>query len=135
MLEQLFSRSLTRYTLSPHAADLEAFASMLVAQGYKYRVPERHTRRLQNVLEAAGLPPNSTFAADQLRDAFAAWPAKGYVGTCRLFRRYLLDCGRLGASAPCQPRLRLKEEHLRRLVDLQGLAPATMVYDNWALTT
>jgi integrase len=134
MLEQLFSRSLTRYTVSPHAADLDAFASMLVGLGYKDRVPERHTRRLQNVLEAAGLQPNAIFAADQLRDAFAAWPAKGYVGTCRLFRRYLLDRGRLGAPAPCQPRFRLKDEHLQRLVDLQGLAPATVVYDNWALT-
>lgn len=134
MLEQLFSRSLTRYTSSPHAADLDAFASMLVAQGYKGRVPERHTRRLQTVLEAADLPPTVTFAADQLRDAFAAWPTKGYVGTCRLFRRYLLDRGRLGPPAPCQPRYRLKDEHLRRLVDLQGLAPTTVVYDNWALT-
>lgn len=134
MLEQLFSRSLTRYTSSPHAADLDAFAAMLVAQGYKDRVPERHTRRLQNVLEAADLPPNATVAADQLRDAFAAWPAKGYVGTYRLFRRYLLERGRLGPPAPCQPRYCLKDEHLRRLVDLQGLAPATVVYDNWALT-
>lgn len=134
MLEQLFSRSLTRYTTSPHAADLDAFASMLVALGYKDRVPERHTRRLQIALESADLPPNATVGADQLRDAFAAWPTKGYVGTYRLFRRYLHERGRLGPSAPCQPRYRLKDEHLRRLVDLQGLAPATVVYDNWALT-
>lgn len=134
MLELLFSRSLERYTTSPHVADLDAFASMLIAQGYKGRVPERHTRRLLKVLEAADVPPNATVAADQLRDAFAAWPAKGYVGTYRLFRRYLLERCRLGAPAPCQPRFRLKDEHLRRLVDLRGLAPTTVVYDNWALT-
>ena len=53
MLELLFRRSLTRYTASPHAADLDAFASMLVGQGYKDRVPERHTRRLLQALQAA----------------------------------------------------------------------------------
>ncbi|MCC7286606.1 MAG: tyrosine-type recombinase/integrase [Burkholderiaceae bacterium] len=125
---------MTRYTASPHAADLDAFASMLVGQGYKDRAPERHTRRLLQALQAADLPPNAIVGTDQLRDAFAAWPAKGYVGTYRLFRRYLHERGRLGPSAPCQPRYRLKDEHLRRLVDLQGLAPATVVYDNWALT-
>jgi hypothetical protein len=31
MLEQLFSRSLSRYTSSPHVADLDAFATMVAA--------------------------------------------------------------------------------------------------------
>jgi integrase len=131
MLERFFSRSLARYTASPHATDLDAFAAMLVVQG---RSPEGHVRRLLRVLFDAKLPANSTIGVDQLRDAFAAWPAEGYVGTHRLFRRYLRERGRLGAPAPCQPRYRLKDEHLQRLVDLRGIAPATVVYDNWALT-
>jgi integrase/recombinase XerD len=134
MLERLFSRSLARYTSSPHAADLDAFASMLVGEGRWRRNPERHVRRLHQVLQATDLPPNTTVGVDQLRNAFAAWPGKGYVGTRRLFERYLHAQGRLGAPALCQPRYRLKDEHLRRLVDLRGLAPATVVYDNWALT-
>lgn len=131
MLERFFSRSLARYTASPHAADLDAFAAMLADQG---RRPEGHVRRLLRVLINAKLPANSTIGVDQLRDAFAAWPAEGYVGTHRLFRRYLRERGRLGAPAPCQPRYRLKDEHLQRLVDLRGIAPATVAYDNWALT-
>lgn len=131
MLERFFSRSLARYTASPHATDLDAFAATLVDQG---RCPQGHVRRLWRVLFTAKLPANSTIGVDQLRGAFAAWPAAGYVGTHRLFRCYLRERGRLGAPAPCQPRYRLKDEHLQRLVDLRGIAPATVVYDNWALT-
>jgi integrase len=134
MLEQLFSRSLTRYTSSPHAADLDAFATMVAASGLDNRRTERHTRRLLWVLEAAGLPPRDAIRADVLRAAFAAWPHKGYVGTYRLYCRYLQEHGRLAAPAPCQPRFALKEQHLRRLVELRGIAPATVTYDNWALT-
>jgi len=131
MLERFFSRSLPRYTASPHVADLEAFTAMLVDEG---RRPEGHVRRLQRVLFAAKLPAGSTIGVEQLRDAFAGWPAEGYVGTHRLFRRYLRERGRLGVPAPCQPRYRLKDEHLQRLIDLRGIAPATVTYDNWALT-
>ena len=65
---------------------------------------------------------------------FAAWPYKGYVGTWRLYCRYLQERGRLAAPLPCQPRFALKEQHLQRLVELRGIAPATVTYDNWALT-
>lgn len=134
MLEQLFSRSLSRYTASPHAADLDAFATMVAACGHKCRTPERHTRRLQCVLAEADLPPNATIGIDALRAAFAPWPRHGYVGTHRLFVRYLSDRGRLGPCAPCERRFALKEQHLQRLAELRGIAPATVTYDNWALS-
>ena len=134
MLEQLFSRSLSRYTSSPHAADLDAFATLVAAHGVDNRRTERHTRRLLQVLQATELPPNATIGADVLRAAFAAWPPKGYVGTCRLYCRYLQGRGRLAAPGPCQPRFALKEQHLQRLMELRGIAPATVIYDNWALT-
>jgi len=134
MLEQLYSRSLFRYTSSPHAVDLDAFATMVAARGVDNRRTERHTRRLLWVLEAAALPPNGIIGADELRAAFAAWPHKGYVGTYRLYCRYLQERGRLAAPGPCQSRFTLKEQHLRRLVELRGIAPATVTYDNWALT-
>ena len=134
MLEQLFSRSLSRYTASPHAADLDAFSSVVAATGVVGRRTERHTRRLLQVLESASLPPNTPVGADELRAAFDAWPRKGYVGTYRLYCRYLRERGRLTASGPCQPRFTLKEQHLRRLIELRGIAPGTVTYDNWALT-
>ena len=134
MLEKLFSRTLSRYTSSPHAADLEAFATMVAAAGYRGRAVEKHVRRLQFVLSDTALPADFTIGADALRAAFAPWPRKCYAGTRRLFERFLRDCGRLGSSAPCEPRFALKEEHFRRLVELRGLAPATITYDNWALT-
>lgn len=134
MLEQLFSRSLTRYMSSPHATDLDAFATMVAANGLDNRRTERHTRRLLRVLEAAGLQPDAAISADVLRAAFDPWPHRGYVGTYRLYCRYLHERGRLAAPGPCQPRFALKEQHLRRLVELRGIAPATVTYDNWALT-
>ena len=134
MLEQLFSRSRSRYTSSPHAADLDAFATMVAARRLDNRCTERHTRRLRMVLEAGALPPNATIGADVLRAAFGTWPHKGYVGTYRLYCRYLQERRRLAAPGPCQPRFALKEQHLRRLVELRGIAPATLTYDNWALT-
>ena len=72
--------------------------------------------------------------ADVLRAAFSTWPAGGYVGTHRLFRCYLQERGRLAPPGPCQPRFALKEKHLQRLVELQGIAASTFSYDNWALT-
>lgn len=135
MLEQLFSRSLSRYTSSPHAADLDAFATMVAASGLDHsRRTKRHTRRLLRVLEASGLPPIDTIGVDVLRAAFDAWPHKGYVGTFRLFRHYLRERDKLAAPGPCQPRFALKEQHLRRLMELRGIAPATVTYDNWAVT-
>jgi integrase/recombinase XerD len=134
MLEQLFSRSLPRYTSSPHAADLDAFATMVAAQGLDTRRTQRHTRRLLRVLEAAELPPSAIVDGEALRAAFDTWPHKGYVGTWRLYCRYLQELGRLAAPGSCQPRFALKEQHLRRLVELRGIAPATVTYDNWALT-
>jgi integrase/recombinase XerD len=134
MLEQLFSRSLSRYTSSAHAADLDAFAAMVAARGLNNRRTERHTRRLLWVLETGALPANVTIDADALRGAFAAWPHKGYVGTWRLYCRYLQGRGRLAVPGLRQPRFALKEQHLRRLVELRGIAPATVTYDNWALT-
>ena len=84
MLEQLFSRSLSRYTSSPRAADLDAFATMVAARGLDNRRTERHTRRLLRVLEAGALPPNATIGADALRAAFGAWPnrAMSAPGVC-----------------------------------------------------
>jgi integrase len=134
MLEQLFSRSLSRYTSSPHAIDLDSFASMLAARGHSDLGVSNHTRRLLQVLSAVKLPPDASVGADVLRAAFGAWPAEGYVGTYRLFRRYLQERGRLAPPGPCQPRFALKEKHLQRLVELHGIAASTFTYDNWALT-
>lgn len=133
MLEQFFSRSLSRYTTSPHAGDLDGFAKMLVATGLKARCPERHTRRLQLVLAKSALPSNATIGLDELRAAFACWPRKHYFGTFKLFVRYLREQHRLGPCAPCEPRFALKDQLLRRQVELNGFAPATVTYDNWAL--
>ena len=134
MLEKLFSRSLSRYTSSSHAIDLEAFATAVYASGLDNRRAERHTRRLLWVLEAAELPSNTNIGVDELRAAFATWPHKGYVGTNRLYCRYLRERGRLTAPELSQPRFALMQQHLQRLVELRGIAPATFTYDNWALT-
>lgn len=133
MLELLFSRSLSRYASSPHAVDLDAFATMVASRGLPNRRTERHTRRLFWVLEAASLSPDTIVDPDELRIAFAAWPRKRYTGTYRLYCRYLQEHGRLAAPKPCQPRFALMEQHLGRLVELRGIAPATVAYDTWAL--
>jgi integrase/recombinase XerD len=134
MLSDLFIRSLPRYEASPHAADLEGFAHWLDVEGYARPAMRWCVRRLYRALSSCTCEAGSAFSDEQLRALFDAWPRKGYVGTERLFRRYLRSEGRFVAAMPCEPRLALKQQYLHRLVELRGLAPATVTYIDWALT-
>ena len=135
MLADLFVRSLHLAQASPHAADLEAFAAHLRVVGYAPRSVQRHVRRLHAALGTTAMESGSTLAPSQLKSIFAGRPGRGYYGTERLFSNYLLKRGRVVVPvAPVEPRYALKEQHLKRLVELRGLAPNTVIYLNWALT-
>lgn len=132
MLRDLFRRAYPQYESSPHAAEFEGFASWLVAGGRSQKAVQWCCRRLRRAL-AVFDQPVVVFSSERLRGAFAQFPRRGFVGTGRLFRRYLVMNQRLCLDAPCEPRLALKERYLERLVRLRGLAPATVTYDGWAL--
>ena len=134
MLQHLFVRALPRMEASPHLPDLEEFATDLHATGYAWHTCRQHLRRLYRVLTAAASTPLTSLSDKGLQKFFDSWPAKGYVGTQRLFYRYLFARGRLTVSTDCEPRFALKQKHLQRLVDLRGLAPRTISYLDWALT-
>lgn len=134
MLQHLFVRALPRMEASPHFHDLEGLATDLHATGYAWHTSRQHLRRLYRVLTAAANKPLTSLSDKELRRFFDSWPAKGYVGTQRLFYRYLLARGRLAVSTDCEPRFTLMQKHLQRLIDLRGLAPKSISYLDWALT-
>lgn len=134
MLRELFHRTYPRYEASPHAADLEGFGIWLHARGHAEKPTRWFCRRLYRALQPMSLPSESIFSSEQLRLAFASFPRKGYVGTERLFRHYLSACGRLVLDAPREARFALKDQYLERCREVRGLAPATLVYNCWALT-
>ena len=134
MLRELFHRTYPRYESSPHAADLEGFGIWLHARGHAEKPTRWFCRRLYRALQPMSLPSESIFSSEQLRLAFASFPRKGYVGTERLFRHYLSACGRLVLDAPREARFALKDQYLERCREVRGHAPATLVYNRWALT-
>jgi integrase/recombinase XerD len=134
MLRDLFHRSFSCYEASPHAADLEGFAKWLVDQGYPLRPAQCKVRHLYRALTAAASEPIPAASLGELRSIFASMPAEGYVGTQRVFRRYLLEQGRLLPGITFEPRDALKQQYLQRLTKLRGLAPKTVSYIDWALT-
>jgi integrase/recombinase XerD len=133
MLKDLFVRALPHFESSPHVADLELFATSLDSGCYSWHSKRRHVRRLYRALSAATSTPLSILSADELGAIFDGWPNEGYVGTKRLFYRFLLERDRLIESATCEPRHALKKLYLKRLVDLRGLSPNTVAYIDWAL--
>jgi site-specific recombinase XerD len=134
MLQDLFSRSLSRLKASPHVADLDAFSTFLLAGDYSRLTRRRHVRHLSRVLDAATRAPLDDVSNANLRSFFEGWPGKGYRGTERLFHHFLSDRGRLTNGEDCEPRFRLKRQYLDRLRDLRGLAPRTLAYIDWSLT-
>jgi integrase/recombinase XerD len=134
MLRELFHRTYPRYEASPHAADLEGFGTWLHARGHAEKTTRWFCRRLYRALQPIASPPGAIYSSEQLRQAFASSPRKGYVGTQRLFRRYLSACGRLVLDAPRETRFALRDQYLERCRELRGHAHATLVYNRWALT-
>jgi hypothetical protein len=76
MLQDLFSRSLSRLKASPHVADLDAFSTFLLAGDYSRLTRRRHVRHLSRVLDAATRVPLDDVSNANLRSFFEGWPGK-----------------------------------------------------------
>ena len=109
-------------------------ALSLHVRGHAEATTRWFCRRLYRALQPMASPPQSIYSSEQLRLAFASFPRKGYVGTERLFRRYLCASGRLAFDAQREARFALKDQYLERCRELRGHARATLVYNGWALT-
>ena len=70
MLKDLFVRALPHFESSPHAADLEGFATSLHEAGYLLHSKQRHVRRLYRALSAAESNPLSNLSDAELRAIF-----------------------------------------------------------------
>jgi hypothetical protein len=97
MLSELFPKGHRRYEQSPFAADLEQFASWLLALGYSRENTCDRLFRLRTTLERLeGLSPGAIFSEAQLEATFTSprFPVL-YRGTQRAFACFLKQQGRL----------------------------------------
>lgn len=128
MLSELFPRGHRRYEQSPFAADLEEFASWLLATGYSRENTCDHLFRLRTTLERLeGLSPGAIFSEAQLESAFTSprFPAL-YRGTQRAFACFLKQRGRLVLAEPNDRFATLRADYRQQLAELRGFASATI---------
>jgi hypothetical protein len=128
MLAELFPKYHRRYEQSRFAADLEEFASWLLAVGYSRENTCDHLFRLRTTLEPLeGLSPGAIFSEAQLGLAFTSprFPAL-YRGTQRAFARFLRQRGRLVGVEPNDRFARLRADYCQHLAELRGFAAATI---------
>jgi len=128
MLAELFPKYHRRYEQSRFAADLEGFASWLLAVGYSRENTCDHLFRLRTTLERLeGLSPGTIFSEPQLELAFTSprFPAL-YRGTQRAFARFLQQRGRLVRVEPNDRFAALRADYCQHLRELRGLAATTI---------
>lgn len=128
MLDRLFSRFHQRYAASPFSVQLRLFSEWLVSKGYGRDAAQDHVRRLKQVLEWAGWPPESTaFAPEALEQLFAVErdPVM-FRATRNAFGRCLAEHGLLHIEPDGCPWANLLDAYREHLVVLRGLAPTTV---------
>lgn len=127
MLSELFPKVHQRYEQSPFAADLEEFASWLLAVGYSRENTCDHLFRLRTALERLGISPRPTFGEAQLERAFTSPQSPAlYRGTQRVFARFLMPRGRLVAATSNDRFAKLRVDYVQYLNEMRGFAPATI---------
>ncbi|MHC2419608.1 integrase/recombinase XerD [Sinorhizobium meliloti] len=129
MLKVLFPKSFCRYEYSRFGAELELFARWLLAAGYlPGAATRRHVHRLKCILEAtAALQCGRILFEAELDGALAFVPgALRHASTERAYRRFLKAEGRLEETQPQGPVEQLLLRYREYLLDVRGLAPATI---------
>ncbi len=130
MLNQLFApRLLYRYSESPVADWLEAFASWLLASGYARCPARRHVRRLRKALERS-IPRSLTtrFSIAELQTMFNSSAKQQYLyrSTQRAFQRFLAEQDQLIVEPPTHPYAPLFDTYRQHLAEVRGFAPSTI---------
>ena len=129
MLKVLFPNSFGRYEDSRFGAELEVFARWLLTAGYlPGAAAGRHVHRLKRLLEASGaLRSGQAVHEAELEEAFAFVPGVlRHASTERAYRRFLKAEGRLEETPPQGPVEQLLLRYREYLLDVRGLAPATI---------
>jgi integrase/recombinase XerD len=132
IIQRLFVRVHSRYTRSPHLADLSAFVSWLNGQGYHPHYTRQLVFLVMRALDASPVVPGSTWRTDDLGRAFRRTRrAREYHQAGRAFRRFLGSVGRLTPSGLVYPHERLIETYRHHLSAVRGLATDSIVTHLW----
>jgi integrase len=133
-IRQLFVRVHARYTCSPCAADLAAFARWLLDNGYGARYAQRQVYRVNRALRNTRASTGHVWSADELDRAFSRHrPLYVFRHARHAFGRFLESVGRLAPSENLRPSFLVAyEQHLR---ELRGLATDTIKTQLWQIST
>ncbi len=132
IIRQLFVRVHARYACSPCAADLAAFSGWLLAGGYSSHYAQRLVFRTKRALEAARLPSDHFWTADQLHRAFFRFhPRRDYRHAQQAWTQFLCSCGRFAPHEKPTPHAQVIDAYVEYLQELCGLAPDTIKNHRW----
>jgi site-specific recombinase XerD len=127
-LHKLFVRVHSRYTRSPHAEDLAAFADWLLSRDYPTRYAQRLVFRSMHSLEGFDLPPDSVWTPQQLAQAFHRKRQRRlYRHARRSFGFYLQARGRLVTPPDSGSHASVLVPYQDYLVEVRGLQSGTIV--------
>lgn len=127
MLEHLFPKYHHRYTASPHAKELRAFARWLTEVGYGRDPAHDHVRRLREALDHRGRRLRAHIDRAGVDGLFASLPDVAmYRATRRAFGRYLEARGRLLADPDRRPHVATLIAYEDQLRTVRGLSASTV---------
>lgn len=125
MVDDFPSNTRVLLARSAHAAELEAFARWLGAEGYSGFVVHQHLLRLEQVLPHL---PGPTCSEQILRRHFAVVgrgvptrPGR-FHGTAHTYERFLRAGGRLVSTIDTSPTADLQAGYAQQLLELRGLS-------------
>ena len=125
MLKDVFPRDHTRYAQSRFGAELDSFASWLVAQGHLRHPLRLHIFRVKQVLDRSDrFQSGSTFREVDLQMAFVVDGPGAYMYLCtgRLFARFLAASNKLVRDESVDALSLLRRRYLAYLSDVRGFA-------------
>ena len=129
MLQDLFPKDHKRYQSSRFAAELEAFAEWLAAQGHLRHPLRLHLHRVRNVLDGCDrFGPGGMFKEEDLRQAFIVQRSDTYLYVCtgRIFTRFLAAANRLVPVEHTDAPTLLRRRYHHYLAELRGFAKQSL---------
>ena len=127
MLEQLFPKYHRRYSASPHAKELRAFAHWLDEVGYGRDLTQDHVRRLRQALDLRGRRLDAQTDRAGVGELFEPLPDTAlYRATRGAFRRYLEVRGRLLPEPDQRPQAATLVAYEDQLRTVRGFSASTI---------
>jgi site-specific recombinase XerD len=129
MLQDLFPRDHKKYQSSRFAAELEAFAEWLAAQGHLRHPLRLHLHRVRKVLDGCDrFGPGGMFKEEDLRPAFIVQGSDAYLYVCtgRIFIRFLAAANRLVSVEHTDAPTLLRRRYHDYLAEVRGFAKQSL---------